>query len=91
MVTDERRVEGGEVITGDVDMNMEVLLLVVHPPEGQLHVGRVLCCIHQRRVHHLIVYCVLGICPAPQVKIVDEEATLLSLLDDIRPPPCTAA
>lgn len=52
-VTDERRVQRGEVVAGDDDGDTGV----VHPWE--LHVGGVVRDVHQRRVHHLVVHRVL--------------------------------
>lgn len=84
-VTDERRVQGGEVVAGDDDGDAGVLLLVVHA--GELDVGWVVGDVHEGGVHHLVVDRVLGGAahpPCAGVEIVDEEATHLPLLDDVR-------
>ncbi|OIF80114.1 hypothetical protein A7M47_17960 [Acinetobacter baumannii] len=84
-VTDEWRVQGGEVVAGDDDGHTGVLLLVVHA--GELHVGGVVGDVHEGGVHHLVVDGVLGgaaHATSTGVEIVDEEAAHLALLDDVR-------
>nr|GMC91874.1 Pentatricopeptide repeat-containing protein, chloroplastic [Ipomoea batatas] len=82
-VTDERSIEGGEVIAGDYDGDAGILLLVVHA--GELDIGWVISDVHKCGIHHLVVDSVLG-SPAHSsgscVKIVDEEDAHVPLSDD---------
>lgn len=83
-VTDEWRVERGEIVTSDDDGHTGVFLLVVHPRE--LHVGGGIRDVHQGGVNHLVVDSVLGGPAHPtrtSVEIVDEEAAHLTLLDQV--------
>merc|ERR1712127_1088604 len=57
-VTDERGVEGGEIVTGGDDGHARDLLNLVLA--GELHVGWVIREVHQGGVHHLVVDGVLG-------------------------------
>jgi hypothetical protein len=84
-VTDERRVEGGEVVAGDDDGHTGVLVLVVHA--GELDVGGAVGDVHEGGVHHLVVDGVLGgasHATGSGVEIVDEEGAHLALPDDVR-------
>lgn len=83
-VTDQRGVQRREIVTGDDDGHTGVLLLVVHAWE--LHVGGGIGDVHQGGVHHLVVDGVLCGSAHPtrtSVKIVDEQAAHLTLLDHV--------
>ena len=83
-ITDERRVQRGEVVAGDDDGHPGVVHLVVHPRE--LHVGGVVGDVHQGGVHHLVVHRVLGgaaHATCAGVQIVDEQAGHLALGDEV--------
>nr|GMC97569.1 Pentatricopeptide repeat-containing protein, chloroplastic [Ipomoea batatas] len=72
-VTDERSIEGGEVIAGDYDGDAGILLLVVHA--GELDIGWVISNVHY----------VLGSpthSSSSCVKIIDEEDAHVPLSDD---------
>nr|GMD01429.1 Pentatricopeptide repeat-containing protein, chloroplastic [Ipomoea batatas] len=82
-VTDERSIEGGEVIAGDDDGDAGILLLVVHA--GELDIGWVISDVHKCGIHHLVVDSVLGSpthSSSSCVKIVDEEDAHVPLSDD---------
>mmetsp|Transcript_8889 Transcript_8889/g.24868 ORF Transcript_8889/g.24868 Transcript_8889/m.24868 type:complete len:463 (-) Transcript_8889:14-1402(-) len=83
-VTDERGVEGGEIVTGGDDGHARDLLNLVLA--GELHVGWVIREVHQGGVHHLVVDGVLGgatHASGTGVEIVDEEGGHAALLDDV--------
>jgi len=83
-ITNERGIQGGEIISGDYDGDSGILLFVVH--SWELDIGWVVSNVHEGCIHHLVVYSVLGGAPhssCPCIEIIYEEAAHLPLSDDI--------
>merc|ERR1711990_220560 len=83
-VTNERSVQGGEIVTSADDRDTWDLLVVVD--SWELDVGWVIGDVHEGGVHHLVVHSVLSgssHAPGTGIKIVDEEGAHLSLLDHV--------
>ncbi|PON90828.1 hypothetical protein TorRG33x02_134660, partial [Trema orientale] len=75
-ITNERGVEGGEVISGDYDRDTGIFFLVVHSRE--LHIGGIVSNVHEGSIDHLVIDSVLCGSSKPTsscIKIIDEEAT----------------
>mmetsp|Transcript_11353 Transcript_11353/g.34115 ORF Transcript_11353/g.34115 Transcript_11353/m.34115 type:complete len:373 (-) Transcript_11353:479-1597(-) len=83
-VTDERRVQGTEVVTRADDGHTGDLLSLVDT--GQLHVGGGVGDVHEGGIDHLVVDSVLGSvthATGTGIQIVDEQGAELALLDDV--------
>ena len=84
-ITNERSVQGGEIVTGTDDRNSWDLVVVVDTRE--LNVGWVISNVHQGGVNHLVVDGVLGgtsQSTGTSIEIVDEQGAHLTLADDVR-------
>mmetsp|Transcript_1153 Transcript_1153/g.7498 ORF Transcript_1153/g.7498 Transcript_1153/m.7498 type:complete len:252 (+) Transcript_1153:291-1046(+) len=83
-ITNERGIQGGEIVTGTDDRHTGVLLSVVDT--GQLHIGWAISNVHQSGIDHLVVDGVLGSTThttCSSIQIVDEKGSHLSLLNDV--------
>lgn len=83
-IPNQRCIQSGEVVASDYNRNASIFVLVVHSRE--LDVGRVISNVHECRVHHLVVYSVLGSSSHSScscVEIVDEKAAHLPFGDDV--------
>mmetsp|Transcript_15786 Transcript_15786/g.42866 ORF Transcript_15786/g.42866 Transcript_15786/m.42866 type:complete len:397 (+) Transcript_15786:291-1481(+) len=83
-ITNQGGVQGREIVTGGNDWHTGDVLGVVHA--WQLHVGGVICNVHQGGVHHLVVHGVLGAlthATSTSIQIVDEQGAHLALLHNV--------
>mmetsp|Transcript_19601 Transcript_19601/g.27141 ORF Transcript_19601/g.27141 Transcript_19601/m.27141 type:complete len:414 (-) Transcript_19601:155-1396(-) len=83
-ITNERRVQGGEIVSGAYNGNTRDGVIVVGT--GKLDVGGIVCNVHEGGVHHLVVNGILSgstHASSASIKIIDEQCAHAAFLHDV--------